>query len=403
MLAFTQPVLVGASLTDDLQAEINQKRDQIQELEKQISAYNEMLKGAQNQSSTLKNEITKIETQIKRLGAQISLTQTQISQTSLMIQGLASDIETKNIELEKNKNNLSSILQTINEYDQESPLFLVLGNQNFSDFLNQTQYLQNLQASVGEKLTAIKDLRDQLRAQKAEQENNQADLENLKTQLRGKNSALAGQKSDEEDLLTTSKNQEKVYQSTLSDLQQKRQQIENEIYLAEQKLRQIIDPNSIPGAKKGLFIWPVSALISQSFGCIETKFARQLYPACDNGLGGFHNGIDLAADYGDPIRTTLDGTISGMGNLGKYAYGKWITINHENGLTTLYGHMSAQSVSVGQKVKTGDAIGYVGSTGYSTGAHLHFTVYATNTFSIQQKWYGPVPLGGPIDPMLYLP
>ncbi|MDD2730498.1 MAG: M23 family metallopeptidase, partial [Candidatus Portnoybacteria bacterium] len=79
-----------------------------------------------------------------------------------------------------------------------------------------------------------------------------------------------------------------------------------------------------------------------------------------------------------------------------------ITIKHGNGQTTLYGHLSAQMVSVGQKIYSGQIIGYMGSTGYSTGSHLHFSVFATNTFEIQQKWYGPVPLGGTVNPLSYL-
>ena len=189
----------------------------------------------------------------------------------------------------------------------------------------------------------------------------------------------------------------------LADLQKKRDQIENEIYQAEEKLRLAINPSSIPGSKKGVLIWPIQKQLTQSFGCLHASFARKSYPSCDNGQGGYHNGIDIAASIGLPVKAALEGTVSGIGNLGKYSYGKWITVRHDNGLTTLYAHLSVQSVSVGQKLKTGDAIGYAGSTGYSTGAHLHFTVYASNTFQIQQKSYGPVPMGGSINPMLYLP
>ena len=185
-------------------------------------------------------------------------------------------------------------------------------------------------------------------------------------------------------------------------MQKKQEQIENEIYEAEEKLRLAINPNSLPGAKNGLLLWPKTGTVTQGYGCIQTSFARRSYPACNNKKGGYHNGIDLDADLGDPIRAAHDGVISGIGNLSRYSYGKWITINHQNGLTTLYGHLSAQSVAVGQTVKAGDIIGYAGSTGYSTGAHLHFTLYATNTFRIEQKSYGPVPLGGDLNPLLYL-
>lgn len=398
------PMVTLASLADDLQAEINQKQAQIQELEKQISNYQAVLKSSQSQESTLKKEITKMETQIKALEAQITLTQTKISQTNLKIEGLASDIQTQNIALEKQKNNLGQILRTIDEYDQEDPFSLVMKNQNFSDFLNQTQYISNLQNSVQAALVEIKKLKSDLENQKTEQENQKTELLSLKNQLNGKSLALDDQKGGKQDLLTTTKSQEKQYQAMLTDLQKKRDQIEKEIYQAEEKLRLQINPNSIPTARKGLFVWPAqSQTITQTYGCILTAFARKSYPACDEGgSGGFHNGVDIDAEIGDPIRAVMDGTISSVGNLGKYAYGKWITIKHENGLTTLYAHLSAQSVKAGQKIKTGEIIGYAGNTGYSTGSHLHFTVYATNTFSIEQKSYGPLPLGGSVNPMSYL-
>ncbi len=195
--------------------------------------------------------------------------------------------------------------------------------------------------------------------------------------------------------MTTSKNQEKQYQATLTDLQKKREQIAREINLLEDKLRLAIDPNSIPSARAGILFWPIKNQITQSYGSTaQTGFINPVY--------SFHNGIDIDAEVGDPIKAALEGTISGVGDNGKYAYGKWITIKHENGLTTLYGHLSVQSIRVGQKVKTGETIGYAGNTGYSTGSHLHFTVYATNTFSIEQKWYGALPLGGSINPVSYL-
>lgn len=405
MLAFSQPVFVSADLTTDLQNEINQKQTQIQALEKQIAQYKEMLQSTKNQSATLKNEIVKMELQIKRLEAQIRLTQTKISEASLKIQGLTSDITTKNVELEKQKNNLGQVLRTIYEYDQESDFTLVLKNSSFSDFLSQVQYLDNLQNDVQKKLESVKELKTQLEAQKTESESQKAALEKLRTQLRGQTQVLDAERDEQKDFLATSKNQEKVYQATLTTLQKQREQVERDIYLAEEKLRLAIDPNSIPGAKKGILAWPIQNTVTQTYGCIVSAFARNSYPACNEGKGngGFHNGIDIDLDTGDKVLAALDGTVSGVGNMARYAYGKWITIKHENGLTTLYGHLSVQSVNIGQKVKTGDLLGYGGSTGYSTGSHLHFSVYATNTFHVEPNRYGyPTPLGGSINPLIYL-
>lgn len=402
---FLQPVITLAALTDDLQNEINQKQTQIQELEKQIAQYKSMVKSTQSQGTTLKNAIAKMEAQIKKLETEIRLTQTKISQTSLKIQGLDSDITTQNIELEKQKNNLTQTIQAINEYDQTGPMELILGSGSFSDLLNQAQYVNNLQNGIQEKLVSIKELKTQLEDQKAQSESQKTALENLKKQLSGQTLVLDSQRDDQKDLLTTTKNQEKVYQATLTTLQKQREQVERDIYLAEEKLRQAINLNSIPGAKKGILAWPFQNTMTQTYGCIVSAFARNSYPACNEGKGngGFHNGIDINLDTGDPVAAALDGTVSGVGNMARYAYGKWITIKHDNGLTTLYGHLSVQKVSVGQKVKTGDIIGYGGSTGYSTGSHLHFTVYATNTFRVEPNRYGyPTPLGGPINPLSYL-
>lgn len=394
----------SAALTDDLQNEINQKQSQIQEMEKKIAEYQTMIKEAGTQGNTLKNEIYRMETQIKKLETEVKLTQTKISEASLKIQGLASDISTQNIELEKQKNNISQILQQIYEYDQNSPIELILSNANFSDFLSQAQYAANLQEGVQQKLASIKKLKAQLEEQKTESEIQKTNLEDLKKQLNGKTSVLDNQKDDKADLLTTTKNQEKIYQASLTTLQKQRKQIENEIFVAEQKLILAINQNSITGGK-GTFLWPIDGTMTQNYGCIVSSFARNSYPACNEGRGngGFHNGIDIDLNTGDKVIATRDGTISGVANMARYAYGRWITIKHDNGLTTLYAHLSVQSVAIGQKVKTGDIIGYGGSTGYSTGSHLHFTVYATNTFKIEPNRYGyPTPLGGSLNPLLYL-
>jgi len=404
MLFFCLPY-AKAALTDDLQNEINQKQSQIQELEKQIAQYSTMLSSTKNQSATLKNAIAQMTAQIKKLEAEVKLTQTKISEASLKIQGLSSDIETQNIELEKQKNSLGQILRQIYEYDQTDPVELVLSSSNFSDILSQAQYIANLQGGVQQKLTGIKDLKAQLEGQKTQSEAQKAALEGLKKELYGKTLVLDNEKDQQQDLLTTSKNQEKQYQSTLTALQKQQQQIENEIFVAEEKLRLAINQNSITGGK-GAFMWPTgSHPITQNYGCIVSSFARKSYPACNEGKGngGYHNGLDIDGNTGDKIYAVRDGVISGVANLGKYSYGKWIAIKHDNGLTTLYAHLSAQLVSNGQQVKAGDIIGYMGSTGYSTGSHLHFSVYASNTFSVQQKWYGPVPLGGTVSPYSYLP
>ena len=151
----------------------------------------------------------------------------------------------------------------------------------------------------------------------------------------------------------------------------------------------------IPPSQPGALTWPLLGRITQGYGATSiTGFYNAAYK--------FHNGIDIAAYYGAPITASLDGVIAASGSNGSYAYGNWIAIRHNNGLTTLYAHLSAKAVSAGERVSQGQVIGYQGSSGFVTGPHLHFTVYSSNTFKTEKRWFGLLPLGGSVDPLDYL-
>ena len=138
----------------------------------------------------------------------------------------------------------------------------------------------------------------------------------------------------------------------------------------------------------------------------------------ENGKG--HNGIDFGASIGTPIKAAGDGVILGTGNTdttrGCYSFGKWVLIKHNNGLDTIYGHLSKISVLQGQNVSAGDVIGYSGETGYATGPHLHFGVYVSAATQIMKlgdatKTSTPcagvsmpvAPLSGYLNPLNYMP
>jgi murein DD-endopeptidase MepM/ murein hydrolase activator NlpD len=109
--------------------------------------------------------------------------------------------------------------------------------------------------------------------------------------------------------------------------------------------------------------WPVHGWISSSFGSRLSPFS---------GSESFHAGIDIAKDAGSPIRATADGRVIYAGWNG--GYGKWVVIDHGNGIATVYGHNSELKVSPGQKVRRGTIIALMGSTGESTGPHCHYEV-----------------------------
>ena len=125
----------------------------------------------------------------------------------------------------------------------------------------------------------------------------------------------------------------------------------------------------LPAGPHG-FVKPVNgAHITQGFGC--TSFTLEPYdPNCP--LRHWHSGIDLAAASGTPVFATLGGTVTVI--LSPGGYGLHVIIDHGGGLSSLYGHLSAVDVMTGEVVVAGEQIGAVGSTGNSTGPHLHFEI-----------------------------
>jgi len=115
-------------------------------------------------------------------------------------------------------------------------------------------------------------------------------------------------------------------------------------------------------------LWPVEGQVTGSFGERIDPF---------NGEGAFHSGVDIGSSFGSPIIAPADGVVTFSSLLG--GYGKAIMINHGNGISTRYGHLSGYAVTAGQAVHRGDVIGFVGESGRSTGPHLHYEVRINDT------------------------
>ena len=169
-------------------------------------------------------------------------------------------------------------------------------------------------------------------------------------------------------------------------------------------LRTKIDPSLLPPLKPGVLGAPIAvadarSAMTQGYGA--TSFAKNGY------RGKWHNGVDFGVPIGTSVLASEEGTVVAIGNQDSYcnkgAYGKFIVIRHANNLTTLYAHLSRQVVQKGDVVKRGQLIGYSGRTGYATGPHLHFTVFAGPTFYMgPSRVCGQMPYGGDLNPLGYL-
>ncbi len=257
-----------------------------------------------------------------------------------------------------------------------------------------------------------------LQAIKAGLESDKKSLEGERKNLILLNTELGDQKkivlqniADKNRLIKDTNNKEVNYRKLLADTQARKAAVESELAQYQSQLSVTINPESLPGIGSKILSWPLAAVgITQYFGDTEFSKTQPIY----NGHG--HPGIDLRASIGTVITAPASGVVEGVGDTDpvcyKASYGKWIMLDHGNGLATLYGHLSLIKVSAGDTVNRGDIIGYTGSTGYATGPHLHFGVVATAAVKIGQlKSKVPgcgtytIPLGpfnGYLNPLSYL-
>ena len=216
--------------------------------------------------------------------------------------------------------------------------------------------------------------------------------------------------------MAETKNKETLYQQALNENLARQKQFEDDLYRLESELRITLDPSLIPTPRAGLFSWPLDKVfVTNPFG--TSRGNKRIYAS------GFHNGVDLRASVGTPIKTVLSGIVTGTGNTddyrGCFSYGRWILIKHNNGLSTIYAHLSASLVRVGEAVGTGQLIAYSGGayrangSGYSFGPHLHLGLFATQGVEIRQfinskgcqRVSLPIAKGveAYLDPLAYLP
>lgn len=394
----------AASTADDLKAQIQTRQEEIKKLELEIAQYQSSLVATQEEKDTLELATARHKTQIKKLEADIALTRKRLQQTELLVTVLSGDIQEKENTIARSRQGLAETLRVVRERDETSVVALLLGNNILSEFFGELEALGQLEERMQNQLATLALLKEELIASREEAEEKKNNLGHLEEELDDRRAIAQENKHRSDALLKETKNKEATYQRLLAERESKRAQILDELTAIEDELRRLIDPSLLPTKAKGILAWPVKDLfVTQHFGMTDfaTSYGSDVY------RNKGHNGIDFRAPVGTPIYAAEDGIVKNIGDTDTMcpggSYGKWIIIDHPNNLSTLSAHLSLQKVSPGKSVKRGDLIGYSGRSGYVTGPHLHFTVYASQTFRLAQTVHcGKVPAGGYLDPLDYL-
>lgn len=394
---------------DELKNKINEREVKIKELEEEIKKYSAEANNANLEAKTLEGTIKSLDLTKKKISTDINLTENKISKTTLTIQEISKDITSTEEKININKRAISNAIKNVRFMEDSTLLALVLSKKSISDVLGDIDTASQIRDAVRDRTLELSGLKKNMEVKQEDLTGQKNNLLSLKTDLSGQKQAVESTVKEKATVLKETKNKEQTYKELVKTKEQQKAQFERELFEYESQLRYLIDPNSYPKPKSSILDWPLdNVYVTQKFG--KTVGAQKLYAS------GSHNGVDFRAPIGTKVKNMLKGTVVGLGDTdlypGCYSFGKWVMVKHENGLSSIYGHLSAISVTQGQQVNTGDTIGYSGNSGYSTGPHLHISVYATQGVRIEKYVNSrgckeaTIPLAdirAYLDPLDYLP
>ena len=392
----------------ELQVKIDERNQQIRAPEEEIAGYQKSLNENAKQAGSLQSEIKQIETTLKKLNADIKITENKIANAEEKIQQLGLAIDHKSLSIEQNRASLEESLRYWRETEEIILLEQLIDQQTLAEFWSEEEKLNKLQAQINRGLGDLRRERTELSDSKTATEAEQKKLLALKNQLADQKKIANQNRAEKEALLKETKNEEANYRKILAAREAQKNAFTRELEDFEAQLQIAVDPSKLPSAGSGVLAWPLDSIfVTQLFG--RTEAAKRLY------VSGSHNGVDFRAAVGTPVKAARSGVVTAVGNTdiqpGCYSYGQWVLIDHQNGLSTLYAHLSLIKVAAGQNVFVGQLVGYSGRTGYATGPHLHFTVYATEGLRVERYVNSihcknvTIPIADPkayLDPMIYL-
>jgi murein DD-endopeptidase MepM/ murein hydrolase activator NlpD len=369
----------GAETQAELQQKLREARSRIRAAKQQKATLNDQI-------ADLDGRLGAIEDRLSSLGDQIASVETKLSVTREKLVVLRKELRLKRLELAEAQAELELEQQNFEERvvlsyktDDLDYVDVVLASSSFEDLISRVNVIHDLLGGNNELVGGLEATRDKVDAEKdaiARRESAVAvaarDLEEKSDELAALRAAQAASQAAALAVRSEKAGALKGVNKDLAELERQ----ENQLLAESAALAGIISGSSGSGQGTGDLTYPVT-------GPITSPFGWRIHPILR--YRKFHTGVDFSVGYGTPIRASASGTVIYSTWMG--GYGNVIIVDHGDGLSTLYAHQSSVAVGSGAGVSRGQTIGYVGSTGFSTGPHLHFEVRVN---------------GSPVDPMGYL-
>ena len=347
--------LLAASLTD--------KEGELEDLKAELQAEEEKYLDANAKEKKLSEEIRENQALLHTAGEKVKEAAELLENTTKELKAMKDELADKEKVYEEHQAELGLRLQNIYENLDPSCLGVLTEAKSFSEFINGLYYLQMLVEDDFRLLTGLQEEKTYIAEKKVAVENRYNEVLELKKELNEKEAGLADIVSEKQYLLALVHSERENCSDRILQLEHHTQEVEDQIYSIVNGSPASVSSPSYPSymATGTLSCWPASGPVTSSFGW-------RCHPIY--GDWRFHSGIDVGAYYGDPIVSAGDGVVITSDWLGGYGY--TVMVDHGGGMVTLYGHCSSLAVSYGEHVSAGQTIAYVGSTGASTGPHLHF-------------------------------
>lgn len=350
-------------ITNDIPEELNEQK---QEVEDKIKDTNIKLEYVQDELSAtmlnvqeIEDKVLKYEEDIQELGEKMTTLQTSIDEAQKKLIIAAQNYEEK-------KNILINRLVAMYEAGDTVYLDVLLNSKDITDFISRYYVIEEITEYDTFLLNQVKEEKENIETTKQKLENEQDEIKIVKAKSEQTSIVLNNMKTLQQSYVKKLSAGEKILQEQITAYKKEQAEIET-------KIQSII--NGIDGEIQytgGDMLWPVAI----SGTVITSEFGIREHPI--QGVIKQHTGLDIGgAPLGTPVIAAADGVVSYSGWLG--GYGNCVMINHGDGVVTLYGHGNKVLTSVGANVKAGDVIMEVGSTGNSTGPHLHFEVRENGT------------------------
>jgi len=387
LVAGSLPAVSHALTPGEAQSQLTRTREQLEQMRELIAAAQKRKAGLDAQIRTIDARLGAIEGDLAETGAAIAQVERRLAATRDKLDRLRDELRAKRAELRAAEDRLDRQQAAFEQRvvmaykaDDLSYLDVLLESVDFYDLVRRVHVVQDMVGGerdlldqLEEARAAVAEEREALTVKQDAAARAAADLEEQRSELAALRAAQQAQRSA---VYAARQDKGATLAAATSDLGELERQVD--LLLAQsQTLAAIINGNSGDGNGTGSMMWPVNGSVTSGFG-------YRIHPILGRRI--LHTGIDIAAGNGTAI-WAADG--------GKVIYATWVSgygntvaIDHGGGISTLYAHQSSMAVVYGQTVKKGQVIGYVGSTGYSTGPHLHFEVRVGGT---------------PVDPLGYLP